>query len=254
MNVFGYKLPYCISKRLFGDRRQYGLIPNPTDPDLKRFEESAWDFYDNTQRKGLIAQVNKMGYRVIERVDFREKIVLEIGPGVIHHLENMKSIPKEYYLCDIRDSVLEVASKQLSESHIPNKRVLLDESKPFHLPFVNGFFDVIITLYSLEHLYPLSQYMQEITRVMHDGGILVGAVPCEGGFVWGLGRFLTTRRYVMKKYGINYDKLIGWYHPNFADAIIQAMDQFFTRQYLHMNPFSFLPADLNLVISFCYIK
>ncbi|MFX1535017.1 MAG: hypothetical protein ACFFDI_12400, partial [Promethearchaeota archaeon] len=74
------------------------------------------------------------------------------------------------------------------------------------------------------------------------------------GIAWGLGRFLTTRRYVHKNYGINYDKIICWEHPNFADFIIERLDVHFEQQYLKLCPLSWLPMDFNLVASFVFAK
>ena len=55
--------------------------------------------------------------------------------------------------------------------------------------------------------------------------ILVGAIPNEGGFAWGTGRFLSTRRFVHKNSKINYDKIICWEHVNFCDQILKKVDQ-----------------------------
>jgi ubiquinone/menaquinone biosynthesis C-methylase UbiE len=45
--------------------------------------------------------------------------------------------------------------------------------------------DVIISFYSLEHMHPLEEYLGEFSRILRPGGILVGAIPCEGGLAWG---------------------------------------------------------------------
>jgi hypothetical protein len=89
---------------------------------------------------------------------------------------------------------------------------------------------------------------------MKPGGQLVGGIPCEGGLAWGLGRFLTTRRLLIKRYGLNFDKIICWEHPNFADFILERLDIYFERQFLKLHPFPWLPLDINLVISFIYRK
>ncbi len=247
-------LPYPIYKRLFGDRRKYNLYPDNMDKDLAFFKSQKLDFYNNTQQKGVGDRVSRMAYSVVRRVNFAGKKVLEIGPGVIRHLQYINEKPKEYALCDINQDFLEIAAKQLKNSKIPFKKILNCESEEHRLPFEDKSIDIIISFNSLEHLYPLDSYLLEMKRVLSNSGLIVGGIPCEGGLAWGIGRFLTTRRYVHKKYGINYDKIICWQHPNFADFILQRLDNHFNRKYLKRSPFFWLPMDLNLVTSYIYEK
>lgn len=246
-------LPYFIAKVLFGDRNQFGTCPDIIDGDWKTWQEKAFtDFYQNTQQRGIGDRVSRMAYPVIERVDFGDKHVLEVGPGIIRHLPYIKSKPARYTICDINEDVLGMAEKQLREIAIPCETVLLSRRNEEGLPFLEKSFDIIISFNSLEHLYPLDRYLIEIKRILKSGGQLVGGIPCEGGLGWGLGRFLTTRRYVHKNYKINYDKIICWEHPNFADFIIERLDAHFERQRLKLHPFACLPIDFNLVASFVY--
>lgn len=57
-----------------------------------------------------------------------------------------------------------------------------------------------------------------------------------------------------KHYGINYDKIICWEHPNFADFIIEQLDAHFERHRLKLHPFPWLPIDFNLIASFVFKK
>lgn len=88
---------------------------------------------------------------------------------------------------------------------------------------------------------------------LKPGGIIVRAGPAEGGLLWALGRFLTSRRWLHKNTNINYDKLICWEHPNYADYIINKLDQRFRRVFLKSWPFRFFSMlDSNLTYRFCY--
>ncbi len=244
-----------ISNVLWGNRKQFGLIPDNEDPDWKIWEDKRFtDFYQNTQQRGIGDRVSRMAYPVIERVDFGDKHVLEVGPGIIRHLPYIKSKPTKYTTCDINEDVLGMAGKQLREAEIPCEKVFLDRKSDSELPFADESFDIVISFNSLEHLYPLDNYLVEIKRILKRGGQLIGGIPCEGGLAWGLGRFFTTRRYVHKNYGINYDKIICWEHPNFADFIIERLDAQFDRQHLKLHPLNWLPLDFNLVASFVFKK
>ena len=240
-------------KVLWGDRRKYGVVPFTSDADWLVWQEKSYtDFYPNTQHRGIGDRINRMAYSVISCVNFSNKHVLEVGPGIIRHLPYIKSKPEKYTICDINGHVLDMAEKQLFAVEIPCETVLLSHNNYEGLPFADESFDIIISFNSLEHLYPLDSYLAEIKRILKSGGQLVGGIPCEGGLAWGLGRFFTTRRYVHENYGINYDKIICWEHPNFADFIIKRLDDHFKRQYLKLHPFSFLSIDFNLMASFIY--
>lgn len=246
-------LPFSIRNALFGDRDEFGTIPNPCDSDWKIWQDKKFsDFYQNTQQRGIGVKVSRMAYPIISCIDFGDKNVLEVGPGIIRHLQYIQNKPARYTICDINEDVLGIAEKQLRDVEIPCEAVLLSNENESKLPFADESFEVIVSFNSLEHLYPLDSYLSEMKRILKIGGQLVGCIPCEGGLAWGIGRFLTTRRYVHKNYGINYDKIICWEHPNFADLVIERLDAHFKRKYLKLRPFSFLPMDFNLIANFIY--
>jgi len=248
-------IPYCIYRRLWGDRKRFDIKPDVNDPDWRVWLEKGYsDFYQNTQQKGIGAWVCKLAYPVISKVDFHKKSILEIGPGRIRHLRFMRSAPQIYEVCDTEEKCLSMSKKVLENAGINNATTLLNSSKKPYLPFSNTNFDIIISFNTLEHFNLLDEYLKEFQRILKPGGKLVGGIPCEGGLAWGLGRYLTTRRYVYRKYRINYDKIICWEHPNFADFIIEKLDKQFERQFLKLHPFHWLPIDFNLVASFVFIR
>lgn len=244
---------YQLYKKIWGDRKRFGVRPDVNDPDWKVWLEKGFtDFYQSTQQKGIGNWVCKLAYPAVSRVDFNGNTVLEIGPGQIRHLDYMRSEPRKYVICDVEEKCLMMSKRKLDEAGILNETILLDTGSGLPLPFPNESFDIILSFNTLEHLYPLDDYLSEMNRILRRGGQIVGGIPCEGGLAWGLGRFLTTRRYVHKNYSINYDKIICWEHPNFADFIIERLDTHFERERLKLHPFSWLPMDFNLVTSFIY--
>jgi len=248
-------LPYPIFKKLWGDRHQFGFTPKPDDPEWKIWRQYAFgDFYQKTQTKGIGDKVGRLSHSVLEQIDFNAKEVIEVGPGIIRHLKYLNKNISCYTICDLNQEILDFAGKQLSDVQLQWKAIRLRSANQSALPVENESFDVVISFNSLEHLHPLSEYLIEIKRILKKGGYLVGGIPCEGGLAWGLGRFLTTRRYVHRKYRINYDKIICWEHPNFADSIIQQLNQNFKQILLKIHPFSCLPMDFNLMTSFVFQK
>ena len=249
--MLGHRLPRWLAKPLFGDRRRWGREANRSDPMWVEWERTYLDFYSATQKGSIGDGINHGGYAVLNGVDLRQKRVLEIGPGHIRHMAYWKGKPRDYVICDIQQSMLTSSEAVLKEGGIPCTAVLLDRPDSA-LPFSDDEFDAVISFYSLEHIHPLRDYLLEIRRVLKPGGVLVGAIPSEGGLAWGTGRFLTSRRWLKKNTNIDPDKLICWEHPNYAEDVLSQCDEIFIRERIRYWPFRFLPLDLNLVVRFQY--
>ena len=246
-------LPHFLRAPLWGDRDKWGLVVRPDDACWKEWKDEYINFYTSNQRRGIGGIVNDAGYRVMSEINLDGKRVLEIGPGDIRHVSSWRGKPSEFLLADIRPSMLSNAEKKLEEAGVGFNSILVSEDKPLSLE--EGSVDVVVSFYSLEHIYPLAPYLEEINRALRSGGVLIGAIPTEGGIAWGLGRMLTSRRWFKKNTNIDPDKIICWEHPNFADEIITDLDRNFDREILSLWPFPWLPMlDANLVIRFLYRK
>jgi len=248
-------LPKFLSKPLWGDCESFGLTPQPNDRDWINWlnTTTSTDFYIATQRNKLGTYVNDVGYRIMSKIDLEGKIILEIGAGDIRHMRHWIKMPKKYIVADIRESMMSLAIKKLSDRGVNNQKLIVN-NKNF-LNVKSESVDIVVSFYSLEHLYPLENYLSELERILKPGGYLIGAIPTEGGFAWGLGRMVTSRRWFHKNTKINPDKIICWEHPNFADDIINNLDEIFHREKLNYWPFSFLRnIDINLVMSVIYRK
>ncbi|HBY55528.1 MAG TPA: hypothetical protein DEG23_01765 [Coxiellaceae bacterium] len=247
-------LPGFIKKILFGDREKFGLVPKKDDCCWLEWEKSCYNFYLNNQKKTIGKIVNDAGYRVLKKIDWSGKKVLEIGPGEIAYLDYIPQGNTLFYLVDIRQNMLDKSSKKIKERGFGVEATHIEKGYS-KLPFSDESFDVVISFYSLEHIYPLEPYLMELKRVLKTGGILVGAIPLEGGLAWGLGRFFTSRRWFKKNTTIDPDKIICWEHPNFADEIRNSLEKCFGRGTIKLWPFPFLlPRDFNLIEKFIFRK
>jgi SAM-dependent methyltransferase len=250
----GHRLPHFLSSPLFGDRRRFGLKIQPEDPCWKEWQKTCVTFYENLQKKSVGAVVNNAGYRVMSRVDLAGRRVLELGPAEMGHMKYWNATPGHFVAADVRSGMLKLAQERLQAGAVPHSTRLLSEQDPAAMGFDDAEFDVVVSFYSLEHIHPLEAGVNEIRRVLKPGGQLVGAIPCEGGLGWGLGRFLTSRRWLRKNTRINPDKIICWEHPNFADGILTMLDAKLKRAHLSYWPLGLPSIDLNLVIRFVYEK
>jgi SAM-dependent methyltransferase len=210
-------------------------------------------FYDASQRHGIGRRVNEAGYRVLAHVDLNQRVVLEIGPGEILHAANWKGRPAHVHLVDVNEEMAKRGAAVLTRLGISHDVQLLGEDH--RLPIADGSVDVVLSFYSLEHIWPLRPTLSEIARVMAPDGVLVGAVPTEGGLAWGLGRLLTSRRWLRRHTSIDPDKLICWEHPNFADDIVDELDEVFERRLVRAWPLRWPPSiDTNLLVTFVYAR
>lgn len=252
--ALGYKLPRILSAHLFGDRRKYGCQVKEDDIDWIEYKKIINRFYEETQKKSIGNYVNNAGYKVLGAVDMEGLRVLEVGPGDLRHTKYWNSKPSHYVLVDLYEKFLEVASTKLSNLGIPNEKRITNRKQKGKLPSLDNEFDLIISFYSFEHLYPFNEHLNEMKRVLKPGGKIVGAIPAEGGLAWGIGRYFTTRRWFKKNTNINPDKIICWEHPTMSDEILQTMSNKMEKTKLRFWPLHIPLLDVNLVIKFIYTK
>jgi ubiquinone/menaquinone biosynthesis C-methylase UbiE len=190
----------------------------------------------------------------MDRVDLAGRNVLEIGPGCMPHLERWRGRPAHYVVADTSAEMLNRSADRLTQAGVPHTTKLVDGHDSQLSSFGDAEFDLVISFYSLEHLWDFDNYLTGILRVLRIGGQLAGAIPCEGGLAWGLGRFLTTSRWMRRDTNIDFNKIICWGHPNFADRILSRLDERMIRRRLRYWPTQLPSIDLNLVSMFIYEK
>ena len=243
--------PRFLFNKLWGERAKWGLDPVESDPSWIEWQKMQHVFYKENQRKGIGTVVNDSGYKIMSEIDMHNKYVLEIGPGDMRHQKFWNSKPTKYLIADIHKNMMQTAENIFENYNINFDSYLV--SRNDKLPITKNSIDIIITFYSLEHLHPLEDYIEDMKYYLKPDGIIVGAIPAEGGLLWALGRFLTSRRWLHKNTTIDYDKLICWEHPNYTDYIIKKLDQNFQRVFLKSWPLRGFPIlDCNLTFSFCY--
>jgi SAM-dependent methyltransferase len=246
--------PYAVKAALFGDRRRHGATINEEDADWQRWRALDLRFYDENQRESFGAVVNAAGHKIMRRVDLAGKTVLEIGPGSLDHIAHWSGKPAMFYAVDINEGFLDRAISRLQAHGVPYKPVITLQSDAGQLPFEDESIDVVLSFYSLEHLNPLEHHVAEMCRVLKPGGQLVGAIPCEGGTGWGLGRYLTTRRWLRSNGIEDPGKIISWEHPNFATQILDVLQKSLMGDRIELWPARVPIIDFNLVARFIFTK
>ncbi len=240
-----------INNALFGNRDLYGLKYVENDEDWIKWNKFYQNFYLNTQKKGVGNIVNEWGYKVLKKTSLNKKNVFELGPGNLPHYKFWIGQPEKFYAVDVNEKFLSQTQKK-----IPNIFKGIKVERYDIIPLEDNSIDIILTFYSLEHLYDLDKKLLEFKRILKKNGKIIGAIPNEGGIAWGIGRYLTSRRYVSKNSNINYNKIISWEHPNFSDQIISSFKKNNLKiDYIKMYPFNFIKSlDFNLVTTFILSK
>lgn len=245
-------LPKGLQDSLCGKREWSKGTRNPEDSDWQAWHADSMQFYTSQQRGGIGKIVNEAGYKIISTLDLSGKRCLEIGPGILPHMSHWRGKPDRYDIADISSQMLRESEKKLDVARIPYASYLLDGSSA--LPMGDEEYDVIISFYSLEHLYPLDAHLEEFFRVLRPKGTLIGAIPSEGGLAWGVGRMLTSRRYAKRNFSWDFDKITAWEHCNIAGEVLAALDSRFSRVSQRYWPLLIPLIDVNLIVQFVYEK
>ncbi|MEW6277578.1 MAG: class I SAM-dependent methyltransferase [Candidatus Eremiobacterota bacterium] len=246
-------LPDWLFAQLFGDRRRHGLRARKDDGDWERWLERFPEIYTASHNPGTLeAWVNRQGYRVLGDLDCSGKMVAEVGPGAGYHLDFLRGAPSRYTALDVAADFFPILEQRLSARGTRFVGHHLQHFEP-QLPLETHSQDILLSFYSLEHLYPLPEWLDELHRVVRPGGLLVGAIPAEGGLAWGAGRWLTSRRTFRNRWGLDLLKLICWSHVNMCDEIMARLRRWGPCSEDRW-PFSWLPYDLNLLIRFRVVR
>ena len=251
MFSIGKYLPKWMQAPLFGKREWSKRPVPPNDPDMLAWQKAIPAFYVDTQRKGLGGVVNNAGYSILQCPEVTRGKYFELGPGSLPHLPFWRERPESLDIADIRTAFLEKSSAVLSEAGIASESFLINGAS---FPVPDNSYDGVVSFYSLEHLNPLSEYLREIARILKPGGLLVGGIPTEGSLAWGLGRFLTSRRYVQKNFDFDFDKVIAIEHCNTAQEILDNLNAAFRPVRVRWWPLRLPLLDCNLIVSFIYEK
>lgn len=176
----------------------------------------------------------------------QDDTILEIGCGSCRFIRLMdKSLLTNYIGLDISRNALKIDNSDI-------KKI---QGDVYRLPFRGNSFKYIISIYNFEHLHKLDDALTEIIRVMDDNGTLIFAIPMEGGLIYNVGRHLTSKRIIEKKYGVDYIKIVKEYeHPNTADKVLNEINNkisIVSKEYL---PFFIPSVNVNFMAIFKAVK
>ncbi len=215
----------------------------PTAHDLEVWRYAQEELF-NYLYKGVAGWFQIQGHRVLGKWSAAQQTrhVLEIGCGQGHHVIYSGHTYHNYIGLEIRYDFIEAFKQRDAEARAIN-------GNAFRMPFEDNSIDCILSIYIFEHLHELKDCLIEIKRVLKKDGALLVALPAEGGFLYKLGRALTSKRYMEKKFGFDYDAIVRYEHVNQYPEIARAIKEVFPISRKQFIPFFFLPSyHLNAVV------
>lgn len=142
---------------------------------------------------------------------------LEVGAGTLNHVPYMNNIDTEYY------DVVEPA-KFLYEFS-PHKAKI----RQFYTDIADcqETYDSIFSIAALEHVTDLPHVLAKMGVLLNRNGKCINAIPCEGGFLWGLSWRCSTGLAYRLRTGYSYKNVMLHEHINNYDEIISLHRHFF---------------------------
>ena len=137
--------------------------------------QAAWDVYwQELQKSGYVNYTPEL-LRALEAVtNLPGQRVLEIGGGTGGNSSLLARKGAEVYVLDFSPTALSIAAQTAEQAGV---RFRLLEADARHIPFPDGFFDLIFHQGFLEHFrHPLPLLLEQ-RRVLREGGYLLVDVP-----------------------------------------------------------------------------
>lgn len=217
-------------------RRKYAN-PSEDDEDVKKFHEFSAelqrDFYN-----GITGYLQDLGHGFIFS-HIQKGNVLEIGFGTGRSGLFFRGDKNDYYPID---NSLSLSREEVWKRY---KNAVIADAR--NIPFPDGYFDNVVSMGVLEHIKEIEAVMSEVQRTLKAKGRFIVGLPCEGGLAWNLGRELVTRPHVMKKYGVNYDKVIAHQHVHSLVELRKVLRSRFKVEKERFYPFMLPIADINVM-------
>lgn len=142
--------------------------------------------------------------------------LLEIGAGTLNQVPYMRDKQITHY--DVVEPGKFFYANSPYKSHIRNFHEDIDDCA--------GEYDAVFSVAVLEHLTNLPYVLAKTGSLLAHGGIMVNAVPSEGGLLWGAAWRLITGPAYRLRTGYSYKNLMRHEHVNELHEI-EALHRYF---------------------------
>lgn len=118
-------------------------------------------------------------YRAVTNL-VKNKVVLDIASGSGYGSALLGATARQVYGVDNNLDAITYAQKNYS-----SKKVKFVPSDGTNIPFSDGFFDVVVSFETIEHIKDYEKFMGEIKRVLKTNGLLILSTPNDIEFAEG---------------------------------------------------------------------
>ena len=196
-----------------------------------KLEISNWKIYETA----LYRFFSQAGHRALTRkfkLEVKDHhLVVEVGAG--DGLFYKFSPRKNYIGIDTNWGAL----TQFSTHHPEATLVCTNGGR---LPIGNESVDFVVSMHTLEHIYHLGEFFEEITRTLNPQGRQYFVIPTEGSLLFYLGRRFITGPYLRKKYNLDVNYVMDREHINDAKRVLKFLRLYFSGVERRYWPFPFL--------------
>lgn len=194
-------------------------------------ETKNWKIYDSPLKRFF----SQAGHRILSKklrlLPSTSKVV-EIGPGTGELLNFVKL--QNYIGIDTNWGAL----CQMAENH-PDCTLICTSGEQF--PIFGATVDVVVSLHTLEHIYYIGEFFEEVRRVLKADGVQHFVIPAEGGIPFAAGRALITGPHLRSKYDLDVEYIMDREHINDAPRVLKFLRMYFKNTEVKYWPIPFLP-------------
>ena len=208
------------------------------EPEFRRWVEifgtleiRDWKIYDSPFKRFFSQAGHRKVARELRRRMMADDWVIEVGAAggeLLNHIDC-----QNYIGIDTNLNALENMAQ-----NIPGKILVCTSGG--RLPLIANSVKYLVALHTLEHIYLLGEFLEDVGRVLMLGGRFMYAIPCEGGLPFALGRVLVTGPHLRKKYGLDVNYVMSREHINDANRVLKFVRMYFPRSRWNYWPIRFL--------------
>ena len=142
---------------------------------------------------------------------------LELGAGSLNHFKYFdRSNVQQYDVVEPFNFLYESSKYKNSVNNYYND-----------ISSCNEKYDRIFSIATLEHIENLPKALSKSCEILNDDGVMINAIPCEGGALWGLAWRISTGLSYKLRTGLSYKKIMLHEHLNEYEEIVSLINYFF---------------------------
>ncbi len=216
----------------------------PVLTDQQRWIFSDWYQYwlSKEGMQGRFGWVDRFGHEYAARTFAKGCRTLDIGAGNGAHLKFEEVASQEYTALE-RSPDLIADVKRL----YPSVRAVVGDCQE-HMDFPADYFDRVLAIHVLEHLDNLPATLVQVNRILRPGGKFSVVLPCEGGWLYSLGRKFSSERMFTRRYHVPYEWMIKYDHVNTVRDVLVELNRLFDTAHAQYFPFLLRAVDAELVL------